>query len=197
MTKREAIVSAAAELFAQKGFSETTAAEVAQRADVAQGTLFYHFKTKENILLEVFEGIMLRYQAGMEDAVRDTENGLAAVEALLRFQFAFVEENSRVFLVVLRDLPFFLARSDSPQQARVHKRLAAVSDLLRGIITRGCRDGSIRELPVESSVQILRGLTSGLIRHRLLGISNTPPETDEVVKFCRQALQTEDDCDSK
>jgi TetR/AcrR family transcriptional regulator, fatty acid metabolism regulator protein len=189
MTKKEAIVTAAAELFAEKGFTETTASEVAERARVAQGTLFYHFKTKENILLEVFESIMDRYQAGMEGAVRTTENGLSALEALLKFQFAFVEENSRVFLVVLRDFPSFLAHSDSPQKARVHARLAAVSDVLRGILERGRKDGSIRDLPIESTVQILRGLTSGLIRHRLLGFSTSPPGSDEVVDFCRQALQ--------
>ncbi len=189
MTKKDAIVTAAAELFAEKGFSETTAAEVARRANVAQGTLFYHFKTKENILLEVFEGIMIRYQAGMEVAVRETEDGLAAIEALLRFQFAFVEENSRVFLVVLRDFPSFLARSDSPQKAMVQKRLAAVSDVMRGVLERGRRDGSIRDLPVEAVIQILRGLTSGLIRQRLLGLAPNPPPSDQVVEFCRQALR--------
>jgi AcrR family transcriptional regulator len=159
------------------------------QAGVAQGTLFYHFKTKENILLEVFESIMDRYQAGMESAIKGTKNGMAAFEALLNFQFAFVEENSRVFLVVLRDFPSFMAHSDSPQKARVHARLAIVSDVLRSIILRGCKDGSFRDLPIEPTVQILRGLTSGLIRHRLLGFSSSPPGSDEVINFCRQALQ--------
>ncbi len=188
-TKKEAIVSAAAELFAEKGFTETTASEMAERAGVAQGTVFYHFKTKENILFEVFESIMNRYQAGMEDAVRGTKNGLAAFEALLKFQFSFVEENCRVFLVVLRDFPSFMEHSDSPQKARVHARLAAVSDILRNILVRGCKDGSFRDLPIEPTVQILRGLTSGLIRHRLLGFSSSPPDSDEVIDFCRHALQ--------
>lgn len=193
MTKRDAIVAAAAELFAEKGFSETTASEVAERAQVAQGTLFYHFKTKENILLEVFESIMTRYLSGMEAAVEKADNGLAAVEAVLAFQFAFVEENSRVFLVVLRDFPPFMVQSDSPQKKKVQRRLAAVSDVLRTILERGCRDGSIRDLSIEPTVQLLRGLTSGLIRHRLLGISPLPPDSDEVIDFCRRALQPSDD----
>jgi AcrR family transcriptional regulator len=193
MTKKEAIVIAAAELFAEKGFSETSASEVAERAGVAQGTLFYHFKTKENILLEVFESIMTRYQNGMEKAVEKAENGLSAIEAVIKFQFAFVEENSRVFLVVLRDFPPFMVHSDSPQRDRVHKRLAAVSDVFRGILKRGRRDGSIRSLPIESTVQLLRGLTSGLVRHKLLDISTLPPDSEEVVDFCRRALQPSGD----
>jgi len=189
MSKKQAIVTAAAELFAEKGFTETTASEVAERAGVAQGTLFYHFKTKENIMLEVFESIMDRYQAGMEHAVGETETGLAALEALIKFQFAFVEENSRVFLVVLRDFPSFMAHSDSPLKVKVHARLSSVSNVFRDILKRGCEDGSLRDLRIESTVQILRGLTSGLIRHRLLGFSSSFPGSDEVVDFCRQALQ--------
>lgn len=188
-TRKEAIVAAATELFAEKGFAETTTAEVAERANVAQGTLFYHFKTKENILLEVFESIMARYQAGMEAAVHGTDSGLAAVEALLRFQFAFVEKTSREYMAVLRDFPSYLASSDSPQRERVQRRLAGVVGVIRSALERGQRDGTIRDLPVEATAFILRGLVYGLTRHKLLGFVALPPLGDEVVDFCRQALR--------
>jgi AcrR family transcriptional regulator len=189
MTRKEAIVVAAAELFAEKGFTETTTAEVAERAQVAQGTLFYHFKTKGNILLEVFESIMARYQAGMEAAVKSAGSGLDAIEALLRFQFAFVEKNSREYLVVLRDFPSFLAGSDSPEKAVVQQRLAGIVGIIRSALERGRRDGSIRDLPIEATAHILRGLVYGLTRHKLLGFITLPPIGEEVVDFCRQALQ--------
>ena len=190
MTRKEAIAVAAAELFAEKGFNETTTAEVAERARVAQGTLFYHFKTKGNILLEVFESIMARYQAGMEAAVNDADSGLSAVEALLRFQFAFVEKNRREFLVVLRDFPSYLAKSDSPQKAVVQLRIKGVVSVLRSALERGRRDGTIRgDLPVEATAHILRGLVYGLIRHKLLGFVAFPPLNDEAVDFCRHALR--------
>ncbi|MDA8163496.1 MAG: TetR/AcrR family transcriptional regulator [Desulfobacteraceae bacterium] len=189
-TRKEAIVVAAAELFAEKGFSETTTAEVAEQAGVAHGTLFYHFKTKENILLEVFESIMARYQAGMEAAVANAGSGMAAIEALLRFQLAFVEENRQEYLVVLRDFPSYLANSDSPQKAVVQRRLAGVVGVIRQALERGRQDGTIRgDLPVEETAHILRGLVYGLTRHKLLGFLALPPLGEAVVDFCRQALQ--------
>jgi AcrR family transcriptional regulator len=189
MTRKEAIIAAATELFAEKGFTETGTAEVAERAGVAQGTLFYHFKTKGNILLEVFDNIMARYQDGMEAAAAGADSGLAAVEALLRFQFDFVEKNRREYLVVLRDFPTYLAKTDSPQKAVVQRRVAGVLGVLCRALERGRRDGTIRDLPIEATAHILRGLAYGLVRHRLLGFVALPPLSDDVIDFCRQALR--------
>ena len=52
---RTAILSAALELFAKQGYSATTAEEIARKAGTSKGLIFTHFKTKENILLAIFE----------------------------------------------------------------------------------------------------------------------------------------------
>src|ERR1700704_2256811 len=49
---REAIVSAAFELFAAKGYAETTIDEIAERADIAPRTFFRYFPTKEAVLFD-------------------------------------------------------------------------------------------------------------------------------------------------
>ena len=61
-TKRRRIARAAAELFRQHGFDATTTEQIAERADVAKGTLFLYAKTKARLLLLV-------YEAEIEDAV--------------------------------------------------------------------------------------------------------------------------------
>ena len=47
---REKILNAALYLFSRKGFAATTTKEISSRAGVAAGLLFYHFKTKREIL---------------------------------------------------------------------------------------------------------------------------------------------------
>nr|WP_029681588.1 TetR/AcrR family transcriptional regulator [Picosynechococcus sp. NKBG15041c] len=50
---RDRILKAALQLFAQKGYEKTTTKELAEKAKVAEGTLFRHFSNKKSILVEV------------------------------------------------------------------------------------------------------------------------------------------------
>lgn len=50
---RERILAAAEELFAEHGFDGTSAARLARAAAVPQGLIFYHFGTKQNLLLQL------------------------------------------------------------------------------------------------------------------------------------------------
>lgn len=54
-TTRQRIVTAALRLFETKGFDKTTTKQIAQRARVAEGTVFNYFETKEDIALYFFE----------------------------------------------------------------------------------------------------------------------------------------------
>ena len=55
MTKKQAILEAATRLFSVKGFKDTSMAELSKMIGVAQGTIFYHFKNKEELFLAVLE----------------------------------------------------------------------------------------------------------------------------------------------
>lgn len=188
MTRKDAIIEAATRLFAVKGFNETSTAEVAKEAGVAQGTLFYHFKTKEGIMLEVFHGIMETYQAGLEKAVKEADTGLEALKGILRFHFTFTETNAERFLVVLRDFPFYFAQSDPDNREQVRIKVQRTVGFLREALERGRSDGSIREVPVEETAHVVRGLMYGLVRQKLLGPLNIPVGADDVIAFCQQAL---------
>ncbi len=53
--KHERLIRAARELFRTKGFEATTTSEIAEAADVAKGTLFFHAKSKEALLVMMFQ----------------------------------------------------------------------------------------------------------------------------------------------
>lgn len=54
MTKRKKILQTAMNLFIKKGIQSTSTASIAKEAGVATGTLFHHFKTKEELVHELY-----------------------------------------------------------------------------------------------------------------------------------------------
>src|SRR6516225_9299952 len=53
--KRQRILDAAVRVFAKKGFYATRVSEVAKAAGVADGTIYLYFKSKEELLVSLFE----------------------------------------------------------------------------------------------------------------------------------------------
>jgi len=55
--KRQALLQAALDLFAENGFNGASTALIAKRAGVASGTLFFHFKNKEELIHSLFNEV--------------------------------------------------------------------------------------------------------------------------------------------
>lgn len=69
---RQALVEAAAQLFRDKGYERTTVRDLAAAVGMQSGSLFYHFKTKGEILAEVM-------QQGIEQVISNMEAALVGV----------------------------------------------------------------------------------------------------------------------
>ncbi|WP_037773057.1 TetR/AcrR family transcriptional regulator [Streptomyces sclerotialus] len=54
---RQRIQDVALDLFAQQGYEKTSLREIAERLEVTKAALYYHFKTKEDIVISLFEDL--------------------------------------------------------------------------------------------------------------------------------------------
>ncbi|WP_010539584.1 TetR/AcrR family transcriptional regulator [Dietzia alimentaria] len=85
--KRARIFSAASELFGERGFEAVTTREIADRADVAAGTLFRYAATKSELLLMVYnDAAVAALELGAENAARPigpADRVLALVEPFI------------------------------------------------------------------------------------------------------------------
>lgn len=84
--KRERLVASATALFHEQGAHRTTIAEVAERAEVPLGNVYYYFKTKD----ELIAAVLAAYQAVASTMIRSFERGRtpqARLKALVRTWF--------------------------------------------------------------------------------------------------------------
>jgi len=75
---REAIVDAALRLFEERGFEQTTVADIAAAADIAPRTFFGYFPAKEDVVFHDFEDV----HAGLRSRLVDREEGETAIDAM-------------------------------------------------------------------------------------------------------------------
>jgi AcrR family transcriptional regulator len=78
---RLAIAEAARRLFSERGFDAVTVAEVAQEADVSEGTVFNYFPTKEDLFYSPMEA----FEADLVTAVAQRKTGESVAAAFQRF----------------------------------------------------------------------------------------------------------------
>lgn len=83
---REHIITCATDLFIKKGYGSTTVNDVLQASNVAKGTFYHHFSSKEDLLYYVADRIKEKYMNILESVCVDS--GLSAEE-----KFAFIEKS--------------------------------------------------------------------------------------------------------
>jgi TetR/AcrR family transcriptional regulator, fatty acid metabolism regulator protein len=139
--KRERILEAAMRVFASKGFYGAKVSDVAEEAGVADGTIYLYFKSKDNLLISLFEEQMARVNVELPRAM---EGAVGAVEKVRRFIRAYmdlVERNrhaAEVITIELRQSAKFMKEYKNP-------RFAEFLKILAGVIDEGQREGTLRD----------------------------------------------------
>lgn len=82
-SRRSLILKAAAKLFREHGYERTSVRQIAEALGMTSGSLFYHFATKEELLVAVME-------EGVRDIMRGVQNGLAGESCLPERMLAMV-----------------------------------------------------------------------------------------------------------
>src|SRR6187397_2839996 len=86
--KRARILAAAERVFARRGFFASRVSDIADDAGVADGTIYLYFKSKDDLLISLFEEQMARVQVELTRAMDGAER---APDKLRRFIHAYLE----------------------------------------------------------------------------------------------------------
>ncbi|OPA73965.1 TetR family transcriptional regulator [Paenibacillus selenitireducens] len=113
MTEKQArIFEAAIEIFAEKGYAGSSTSEIAQRAGVAEGTIFRHYKTKKDLLISIVTPAMVRMLAPFvirefrEVLKTDYDRFDQFLRALIENRILFLQQNRSLFKIIVQEIPF-------------------------------------------------------------------------------------------
>jgi TetR/AcrR family transcriptional regulator, fatty acid metabolism regulator protein len=192
--KRQRIIDAAVEVFAAKGFFGARVAEIAEQANVADGTIYLYFRSKDDILISLFEEKM----SAINRRFAEMLGHLPSPEDKLR---RYIIEHLRlaadqpklmqVLTVELRQSARFI-KEYSP------KNFAKYLALLGSILEEGQRSGAFRpELDAPLFRRALFGAIDEISLEWILRRPDAPspdPEKvgEQIARFLLRGLRPED-----
>ena len=151
--KRERIIAAAARLFGEKGYHDTTTAEIAESAGVAAGTIYIYFSSKEELLVAVFEEFLGQHMERLREGVELEPTPKKKLDRLLSLGLKLMQDNpdsARIFLSQLRQSTEMIT-TVAKRSSRAYK------DIIESILVEGIRSGLCREVDVPAVASMLFG----------------------------------------
>lgn len=157
--KRQRILESALRVFASKGFFGAKVSDVAEEAGVADGTIYLYFKSKDDLLISLFEEQMSLVNAELGRAVAAESDPGEKLRRFIRAYLELVEKNPRaaeVLTIELRQSAKFMKQYSNP-------RFAEFLKLLGSVIDEGQKRGRFRpEIPPPVAARALFGMLDEL-----------------------------------
>lgn len=132
MERRNEILDVADELFGQKGFDGTSTNDILEKVGIARGTLYYHFKSKEDIM----DALIERYNAQILGAAKEiaANKSIPVHERIIRVVMALNISNGNGKEII--------DHIHKPQNALMHQKIQKViMNGLPPIMTEIIREG--------------------------------------------------------
>jgi TetR/AcrR family fatty acid metabolism transcriptional regulator len=135
--KRDRILAAATHVFARRGFFGAQVADIAREAGVAAGTVYLYFRSKDDLLISIFEKTMASAIEEGRQALAGVTDPVARLRRIARLHLDRVgadRDLAVVFQVELRQTTKFMARFSATG-------LRDYLGIIRDVITDGQRQG--------------------------------------------------------
>ena len=182
MNTKDRILDMARSMIAEGGYHATTTAALAAKANISEGTIYRHFKSKEDILVRILEDLNDSYSRFLLDLRSKADGGPGTIETMVKEHSRFVEQNIDAMRIVLSSYAYL-----DPSKQSMTSVIKRMSVFFEEHLERAAEDGIIDKGPNKENAMLMVTLLLGIMRLKLYWpeIGNL---SDQAVDFCRRSL---------
>lgn len=166
---RRAIIVGAAELFSRQGIEQTTIDDIASAAGVSVGTVYFHFASKDGVVLALVARVLDRAQDYLAEA-RQVDSALERVLRSGDVYYRFATEQSVSFRFVTERLPGAASGSAGAEGSGVEdevsreiaRRVGEFIASIVGDLAQAMEDGEIDRIPIDEAMAFVWGSWNGV-----------------------------------
>ncbi|WP_255063391.1 TetR family transcriptional regulator KstR2 [Mycolicibacterium arenosum] len=156
-TRRDELLALAATMFAERGLRATTVRDIADSAGILSGSLYHHFKSKEQMVEEVLRDFLDWLFTRYEEIVSSTADPLERVKGLFMVSFEAIEHR-HAQVVIYQDEAKRL--NPLPQFGFLNERNREQRSMWIDVLKQGVADGMFRpDLDVDLVYRFIRDTT--------------------------------------
>ena len=153
-SRREELLAIAAELFAQRGFKNTTVRDIADAAGILSGSLYHHFDSKESMVDEILSTFQTALFQQYDEVAGSDLDPRAKFEAVIRISFDAINDHHSEVAIYQNDAAY-LAEFD--RFGYLNERNDQMRKLWVGLLEEGVRSGDFRpDLDTEVVYRFIR-----------------------------------------
>jgi TetR/AcrR family fatty acid metabolism transcriptional regulator len=139
--KYQRILEAAIKVFAEQGFFQSTIAQIAKEAGVADGTIYLYFKNKDDILVQFFNYKAKQVFDGFREEVNRAESAVDKLRNLVRRHLAEFQRDRNMAILY----QFETHQSSRLAEEQIKEMSNMYLDIVAEIMEQGQQEGLIRK----------------------------------------------------
>jgi len=173
------ILLAAEKVFAERGYYQARMDDIAETAELSKGTLYYYFKSKDEIYLHLLDREAKKIREEMERRISDESSFLEALEETISFYFEYFERHEGYLKMFLPCLCGFL----SFEEKGVLRKSGEIYDDHRDFIRGHLKKKMSRERPPFGLEDLLKFIKTLQIGIGLRLLEGKPDEAKAAARF--------------
>jgi TetR/AcrR family transcriptional regulator, fatty acid metabolism regulator protein len=163
---RERIIEAATEVFARRGVHGTRVADIAERAGIAYGLVYHHFRNKEEILSAIFAERWAQYVAYLEELARTPAPFRDRMRRLIHFWVETYRQDNDLMTVMINEI----TRSYEFLESHDITAVLVAFDPIERIIAEGRANGEVRaDLDARLATYVVLGVAEMVLTGYVIG----------------------------
>ena len=190
MSLKQNILETATQLFATNGFKNTSISLISKHSGAAEGTIFHHFKNKEDVFLCALnraKGLIIN-EVDEQINNRQFDTGLEMVESVINVYFYLSEEWGQELSLLHRSHPYELASVNNACRTTVETIYNCFLSAMSEGIVIGKEDGSIADVAASKTAVIIFGMLNGLLRFDVENIFPVHSLYFDILQACKKIL---------
>ena len=198
MSKKESIIRAATILFCKKGFENTRMSEISRITGAAEGTIFYHYKNKEDLFLAVLEQFRQDIMNEFDHYLAEMRfrSGMQMLEGCLSFYLSLAETMEDRFLLLHRRDAYELARVNGACKEHLEAVYNGLVNIFEMAVAKGQVDGSMSTMDPRKVALIIFSMVDGLARFNTYELYNAGSLYYELITVCRRMVGNQRICNT-